>query len=158
MLFSGEWRKSQRCCFDSVREQQSTMGEKKKKNSWHGMINVWQRWKWLPPDLIWNALPVPLNLTDSVTYSLALSDRLLYGLKVRSVATCSYLNKPMCNFWHFHRAHTESCVRCSYGGVQVTEELMCHLHIHNIDVSEAEAHWQTYIMAVLNIRAEMTQC
>ena len=40
------------------------------------MINIWQRWKWFPPDLIWNALPVPLNLTELVTYSLAASDTL----------------------------------------------------------------------------------
>lgn len=97
------------------------------------MINVWQRWKRLLPDLIWNAVPVCLNLADLVTYSLVLSDTLLYGLKVCSIASCSYLCSPMCNFWHFHgththihkHSHTRGCIRCStlgllgYGGVDV---------------------------------------
>lgn len=109
----------QRCCFDSVREW-----EREKKSSWHGMINVRQRWKWLLPDLIWNAVPVPLNLTDLVTYSLVLSDTLLYGLKVWSVASCSYLYSPMCNFWHFHSTHRalhwmSVQGRLGYGGVGV---------------------------------------
>lgn len=106
------------------------------------MINVWQRWKWLLPDLIWNALPVPLNLTDLVTYSLALSDTLLYGLKVGSVASCSYLYKPMCNFWHFHTAHTG----CSYGGFQVTEAGVdvSFVDSNNIDVFKADSDANTH--------------
>lgn len=72
------------------------------------MINVWQRWKWLLPDLIWNALPVPLNLTDLVTYSLALSDTLLYGLKVGRVASVLLSVEPHVQLLAFpwSRSHT----------------------------------------------------
>lgn len=82
---------------------------------WRGMINAWQRWKWLPPDLIWNTLPVPLNLTEPVTYSLVLSDTLRYRLKVGRVATCSYLYKPTCNFWHLNTANANCNIDLSAG-------------------------------------------
>lgn len=122
------------------------VGEREK-SSWHGMINVRQRWKWLLPDLIWNAVPVLLNLTDLVTYSLVLSDTLLYGLKVWSVASCSYLYNPMCNFWHLHSTHRALHWmfvqgRLGYGGVFV---LFCFEKIMSL-LKQIQA--QTHVQVV----------